>query len=136
MNSFSKRLLCASLVAGLFVCANVRAQEDQYVQIYNEIQEGDAALSEQPLQALNKYLKAQSDLQRFQKVYPEWNTRIVTFRLNYLASKISDLSSRAPKSSPSTPVAAPAKTSTQPPTPTQAAVQPSAKQNDIQNQLN
>jgi Flp pilus assembly protein TadD len=137
MNSFSKFLFCASLVVGLLIGASVRAQEDRYVQIYNQIQEGDALLSDQPLQALNKYLKAQSDLQGFQKIYPEWNPRIVTFRLNYLGSKISDLSksaSKAPASAPAT--TAPAKTPAQSPTPAQAAAQPSAQQNEIQNQLN
>jgi Flp pilus assembly protein TadD len=132
MNSFKKFLL-AILVTCIFVVA--RAQDEQYVVIYNTIQEADAAAAADPLQALNKYLKAQSDLQQFQKVYPEWNTRIVGYRLNYLANKIAELSAHAPAAK-----AVPAKTpaAVQPATPaTPAAQTPApAPANDIQNQLN
>lgn len=70
----------------------VRAQgaDGQYVQIYTLIQEGDALGTNQG--ALAKYTAAQTALQRFQKIYPGWNDRVVTFRLSYLASKITILS--------------------------------------------
>jgi tetratricopeptide (TPR) repeat protein len=35
---------------------------------------------------------AQSQLQQFQRVFPDWNPKLVTVRLKYLADKISDLS--------------------------------------------
>ena len=127
MNSF-KKLLLAIWVACVFFVA--RAQDEQYVQIYNTIQEGDASANSDPLQALNKYLKAQTDLQQFQKIYPEWNTRIVGYRLSYLANKIAELSAHAP--------AAKAVSATTPaavrPTTSPAPAQPPA--NDIQTQLN
>jgi tetratricopeptide (TPR) repeat protein len=46
---------------------------------------------EQASAALAKYVQAQSELQRFQKIYPEWNPKIIEFRLSYVADKISDL---------------------------------------------
>ena len=104
------------------------AQEEQYVQVYNLIQDADAsANNEVPLQALNKYLRAQTELQKFQKVYPDWNSRIVNFRLNYLAAKIAEFSGRAP--APATQIKS---------TPAAAAASPAqpAVSNDIQGQLN
>jgi len=69
--------------------------DDQYVQIYNLIQEGDSLSAGQPAQAVAKYTEAQSALLRFQKSYPGWNDRVVNFRLNYLASKITILSANS-----------------------------------------
>src|SRR5438552_7538741 len=128
-----KRLLIF-VGASIFLLAGraALAQEDQYVQVYNLIQEADAsARSDTPIVALNKYLRAQTELQKFQKVYPEWNGRIVNFRLNYLAAKISDLSGRAPAAPPSTttPTAPAVKT----PSPPQNQTAPPA--GDIQAQL-
>ena len=63
--------------------------DDQYVRIYNLIQEADKLNSGgQPSEALPKYLEAQTALQRFQKGYPDWNPKVISFRLNYVAAKI------------------------------------------------
>ena len=43
------------------------------------------------MEAVAKYTEAQTALLKFQKVYPAWNDRVVNFRLNYLASKITIL---------------------------------------------
>jgi len=132
-------LILVTATIFLFSGVKLRAQEEQYVQVYNLIQEADAAAgSDTPVVALNKYLRAQAELQKFQKVYPDWNSRIVTFRLNYLSTKIADLSGRAPV--PTTPAAtattpaptAPTTKSNPAPVAT-AAPQPSS---DIQAQLN
>ncbi len=130
--------LIALALAGLTVCflavPSARAQEEQYVQVYNLIQDGDAALnSENSPLALTHYLRAQSELQKFQKIYPDWNGRIVNFRLNYLAAKISSLSGRAPAPAPAAtarPVPVPGKPA---PAPPQSQAPPA---NDIQSQLN
>ena len=64
------------IVALLLALSGARAQgpDDQYIQIYNLIQEADKLISDlQPSEALPKYLEAQTALQRFQKGYPEWN---------------------------------------------------------------
>ena len=87
------------------MCAlpQVRAQnaDDQYVRIYNLIQEGDSLNnSRSPAPALKKYLEAQAALERFKKLYPDWNVGVVNFRLNYLASKIAAASALAPAAPP------------------------------------
>jgi tetratricopeptide (TPR) repeat protein len=85
--------LFAIVVLLLVLVPRVRADgaDDQYVQIYTLIQDGDSCATNHA-QALVKYNEALTALQRFQKVYPGWNDRVVNFRLNYLASKITILS--------------------------------------------
>ncbi len=89
----------AVLMAAFFIAlcgARAEGPDDQYVHIYNLIQEGDA-LSEgsQLRQALAKYYEAHSALQKFQKGFPEWNSDVVKFRLTYLATRIGNLSAKA-----------------------------------------
>jgi tetratricopeptide (TPR) repeat protein len=94
------KFFAALTAALLLVLPSVRAQEnpdDQYVIIYTLIQQGDANLdSGQPQRALDNYREAQSELQKFQQVYSDWNPNIVSFRLNYLAQKIAALTPQAP----------------------------------------
>src|SRR4051812_47241977 len=81
----------------LVLVPSIRADgpDDQYVQIYNLIQEGDTFGPAQPKEAIAKYTEAQTALLKFQKVNPGWNDRVVKFRLEYLASKITILSTTA-----------------------------------------
>ncbi len=79
------------VVALLLVLPGARAEgpDDQYVRIYNLIQEADKLKDmDQPREALPKYLEAQTMLQQFKKGYPDWNTKVISFRLNYVAAKI------------------------------------------------
>jgi tetratricopeptide (TPR) repeat protein len=96
----------AVLVIVLFCgLASALAQglDDEYVQIFKTIQEADSLSSAAPAQALTKYLDAQAALDRLHKGSPDWNTRIVTYRLSYLADRIAALS-------PTTSLAAPGQT--------------------------
>lgn len=94
------KFFAALTVALLLMLPCVYAQEnpdDQYVIIYTLIQQGDANLdSGQPQRALENYREAQSELQKFQQVYADWNPNIVSFRLNYLAQKIAALTPQTP----------------------------------------
>jgi hypothetical protein len=123
------------LLLALVPCVRADGPDDQYVQIYNLIQQGDAFGSAQANQAVAKYTEAQTALRKFQKVYPAWNERVVNFRLNYLASKITILSAKAPAATnapvattppppPVTNTAPPVATQPAPPTPAQPATQP------------
>src|SRR5436309_9198445 len=72
-----------------FLPAYAQGPDDQYVQIYNLIQEADGMEAKaQSNQALAKYLEAQTALRRFQKGYPDWNSQVVKFRLGYLEDKV------------------------------------------------
>ena len=69
-----------------------QAADDRYLAVYGLIEQADGmGAPEQASAALAKYVQAQSELQRFKKIYPEWNPKIIEFRLSYVAEKISDL---------------------------------------------
>ena len=112
-------LLLLLLLTGLLP-ARADGTDDTYVVIYNTIQEADLLDSNgQANRALAKYVEAQTALQRFQRIYPEWNTKLVGFRLSYVASRIAALSTKASApAAPSSalPAAAPAKSSAGAPT--------------------
>jgi Flp pilus assembly protein TadD len=101
MKRFSVVLVLLLALAG----ARAAGPDDQYVQIYNLIQEADKLASAgQPSEALPKYREAQAGLLRLQKGYPDWNAKVVTFRLNYVADKVAAVSARLP--APAAPPAA------------------------------
>ena len=115
-----KRLVALLILLAVLSPA-ARAQsgnpDDQYVIIYSLMQQADSSDSSgQPRQALAQYLQVQADLQRFGKIYPDWNPRIVNFRLKYLAEKIVEVTQKLPVTNlapetvaaPSAPGAAPA----------------------------
>src|SRR6266487_3597706 len=90
-------VLAASVLAALVLPARAQSPDDQYVLIYNLIQEADALNNlEQPAQALPKFLEAQSALQTLQKQFPDWHVKVVSFRLNYLAARIAAVTTRVP----------------------------------------
>ncbi len=84
-------VLCASLVG-----AQAQGLDDQYVQIFNLIQEADSLSASQPAKALAKYVDAQNALLRIQKGSPDWNPKIISFRLAYIAARIGGISTNAP----------------------------------------
>jgi len=145
-----KRSLALVLMVLLATASAALAQgpDDQYVRIYNLIQEGDLLNSGgQKSQAMAKYLEAQAGLQRFQRGYPEWNVQVVGFRLNYLAGKIAEVSPRGTVPRPAAPgsasppptVPAPNPPLTRPAMPPVTAPAPAvqpAPANDFQEQLN
>jgi tetratricopeptide (TPR) repeat protein len=94
---YSASMKCLALMFFLLSVAllPLRAQQaadDRYLAIYSQIEQADQMSA--PAQAglmLPKYVKAQDDLQTFQKIYPDWNPKIISFRLEYVAQKIADL---------------------------------------------
>ena len=95
-----KRLVALLIVlAALAPCARAQSgsPDDQYVIMYSLIQQANASDSSgQTRQALSQYLQVQADLQRFAQIYPDWNPRIVNFRLKYLAEKIAEVTQKLP----------------------------------------
>lgn len=77
--------------------AQAQGPDDLYISIYSLIQEADKLNSGgQPGEALPKYVEAQAALQRFKKGYPEWNPKVISFRLSYVTTKIAEVSPRVP----------------------------------------
>ena len=98
-----------SVIAALFLSlsgARAEGPDDQYVRIYTLIQDADKLNSgDRPSEALPKYREAQTALLQFQKGYPDWNVKVISFRLNYVTAKIAAVSPHVP--APVAPAAAP-----------------------------
>jgi Flp pilus assembly protein TadD len=107
---------------------SVRADgpDDEYVGIYSQIEQADN-LNEKgkTAPALTNYVAAEKALKVFKKNYPDWNPKIVTYRLKYLAGKIATLPAQTPPGANSTNAPAPALTNA-PATMTTNAPPPSA----------
>ena len=96
-HSLRMKLFLATVLLLVGLLTPARAQQDadeRYLRIYSLIQQGDDLSSTKPADALTTFGTAQRQLQQFQKIYPQWNPGIISFRLNYLDEKISDLQSQ------------------------------------------
>src|SRR5215475_4801950 len=91
-----KRSLALVLTLVLSIlCARADVLDDQYVRIYNLIQEADLLNSNGQInQSLSKYLDAQNALQKFHRINPDWNPKVVNFRLIYLNTKVAAASAQ------------------------------------------
>ncbi len=90
-------VLSAVVAAVLLAGGHAEGQDEEYLRVYSLIQEGDGLSTSGQLQdALAKYHEAQTALQSFRKVYPDWNPKVVDYRLEYLATKIADVTTRTP----------------------------------------
>jgi hypothetical protein len=86
-------VLLALLVTGL--PARADEKDDEYLRIYNIVQEGDMLDAQgKTSPALTKYKQALKALQQFKLDHPEWNPKSVSFRLSYLVTKIGALSEK------------------------------------------
>ncbi len=114
-------LVAAALAAWLTVWADTT--DDEYVRIYNQIQQADQLVrTGQTDQARQRYEEARQALQSLQQHQPDWNPRVVEFRLRYIAAKLAALPApplSAPPETPAQPVPA-----TQPPAPRESPAQP------------
>ena len=89
------------LAAGMLAARAQQNADSQYLNLYGAIQQADDLAGSGDLrQALAKYAELQAQLHQFQNAFPEWNPGIVTFRLKYLADKISGLTAQLPPPSP------------------------------------
>ncbi len=97
-------------VLALLLATPARAQQDpddQYLIIYSLIQQGDTfSNSGDPRRALDDYIEAQTGLQKFHQVFPDWYPNIVNFRLSYLADKIAEATAALPSTNAAPPTAA------------------------------
>lgn len=103
----------------------VENPDDQYLRIFKLIDKADA-LSERGRAdaAKSRYQEAQTNLIVLKKTFPTWNTKLVSYRLNYLSERIAALSQ--PPSATNA-VATTAEATLVKPAPT-ASVQPSTTQ--------
>lgn len=94
---FRRVLIVLILFTGI-----VRAgPDDDFVEIYQLIQTTDAQRENGRFgEARTGYTRAQELLQKLKKEYPDWNERVVVYRLRYVAEKLSQLPAPAPEAAP------------------------------------
>jgi tetratricopeptide (TPR) repeat protein len=122
-----KRFITWIVFSSLFVAPLARADgpDDQYVTIYNLISQADGLNDKGQIpEAMAKYAEAESALKRFQMVYPDWNLKVVKFRLKYLDGKIAQLSAQAAASNAAATNASTAMLAQVPPVPPTAPIPP------------
>jgi len=91
LNRFVWLLVAAAFLA--FLPPHALAQDDEYLRILDLVDEADAMNTNGPPgPVVAKFQEAQNALRSFQKAYPEWNTKVVSYRLNYIASKLAAFS--------------------------------------------
>ncbi len=90
MKSF---LLAAVLLTSLLTSARAQmGADEQYIAIYGVIQQAETQISAgEPQQALASLKVAQAQLQKFQKLFPNWNPGIINYRLDSVSQKIGTL---------------------------------------------
>ena len=97
-----RTLFCLALAVLLVAPAFAQSTDpdDQYLTIYGQIQEADSQNDNGYSDAaLALYQKAQAALVQLHKKYPNWNTKLIGFRMDYVDQKIEALSSKKPTSS-------------------------------------
>jgi hypothetical protein len=99
-----KRFAALAVLLLMVMLLPARAQpnaDDQYLVIYSLIQQADLLNNAgRSGEARARFVEAQNELRKFQKVFPDWNPKIVNFRLDYLAVKIAELSPAVPAVAP------------------------------------
>lgn len=101
--------LLASLCLGCLLAGAAEGPDDRFVRAYAQIQQGDSLLeNSQMADAKERYQAAEGILLDLQKEFPNWNEKVVSFRLNYVRQKMAPLPA-ATKTKPA--AATPAKSS-------------------------
>ncbi len=104
-----KRFAALAVLFLTFLLSPARAQQgadDQYLIIYSLMQQADTlAGAGHASEALAGFVEAQGELQKFQNAYPDWDPKIVNFRMSYLAEKIAELTPQIPATNTPPPVA-------------------------------
>ncbi|MGD0261367.1 MAG: DUF6263 family protein [Verrucomicrobiota bacterium] len=95
-------LLVLALLLGSWP-ARADGPDDEYLRIYSLIlQADDLNTNGKAAPAKAKYQEAQTALRDFQKDYPDWNVKLVAYRLNYVAQKVAALSVKPPAAAAAT----------------------------------
>jgi tetratricopeptide (TPR) repeat protein len=102
-----RMLVIAVVVFALGAALHAAGPEEDYVRIYNQIQDADRLAQNQRLdQARTTYLEAQTRLGDLSRQYPDWNPNIIRFRLGYISRKLAALPTSQPGAAPVAPAPA------------------------------
>jgi Tfp pilus assembly protein PilF len=101
-------LAVALLMAGLAPVARAQQEaDDKYIAIYGLIQQAETFAGAGEMRAsLSAFTEAQARLQKFQKLFPNWNPTIVSYRLDDVAKKIAEINNLVSPEKAGTPIVA------------------------------
>jgi len=89
------------LCLAVSITASAQTPDEKYVGIYHLIQQADNLSDTGNVRdATTRYLEAQTALKNFQAMHPDWNQRIVKFRLEYVAARLEPLMRRSTNAPP------------------------------------
>jgi tetratricopeptide (TPR) repeat protein len=92
------RFLCAAVTAILLLppwATRAQSPEDRYGHVYSLVEEADKLKdSGQARLAVTKYLEAQVAIKELQRAYPDWNTKLTAYRLEYISSHLEPLTQK------------------------------------------
>lgn len=95
--------LIAALVVAAAPLVHAIGPDEDYISIYQMIEEGDQLLANnQTTQARGRFQAAQEALKKFKTTYPTWNEKTVDFRLQYVTDRLSKLAPPAGQTAPAT----------------------------------
>lgn len=104
MKAFS---LATVFLAGFLAVAHAQQEADErYLSIYNIVQQAESlSATGDPRRALATLTEAHAELAKFQRIYPDWNPAIVSYRLEDLDKRIADAQARVLAATPLEPQA-------------------------------
>src|ERR1041384_7941877 len=78
-----------ALFLAAILTASGQSADERYIWIYTVIQEADN-LKEKgaKIEAASKYREAQASLLELQRLYPDWNPKVVNYRIGYVGDKL------------------------------------------------
>ncbi|MCW5560246.1 MAG: hypothetical protein KIT22_20705, partial [Verrucomicrobiae bacterium] len=111
-------VLLLLLLAGVLSGVAWAGPDDDFIEIYQLIRNMDAARGAGRLdEAREGYLQAQKLLQDLKRGYPNWNERVIAYRLRYISEKLELLPAPDPVAPAASPAATPAAGNPAPPAP-------------------
>ena len=92
-----RHCLWLAMVLAAVLAVRAEGPDDRYVRIYYMIQEADQLNDRGNVRpAVNKYMEARNALQGLKLAYPDWNEKVVNYRLNYITSRLDPLMQQLP----------------------------------------
>lgn len=84
--------ICAAFACLAGIQAVAIGPDEMFVTAYNLIHQADSQKEAGNVRtAESAYFQAQDDLRRLQRSYPDWNDRVVNYRLRYVAAMLEEL---------------------------------------------
>lgn len=98
LRRFPLILLAVFFLASRLAQAAGADPDDLYLRIFGLMDQANTLTTGGHTErAIAKYRQAQAELQRLQRDFPEWNPKIVSYRVQYLAQKVDSLTHNAPE---------------------------------------